>query len=296
MKTYTETRFNFGNRNRHVSSTYVPGPDPDGAGPLPPLPGETIIVNNPAENKGVSLNFAWIQLGGLRVGKDESAFDTFIGYAGSVIQDTLVPYGGFDTNVVQYYFDAGNGFSAVVSLEEGYGSYTIDSYVPHVVGGVKWTQGWGAITGVVAYDSNYEEVSGKVRLDVTATSELSLFIMAGYGTDDNLDDPTWATPAGGRGMYKTWGGNWAVWGGGTYQFNEKTSFNVQASYDDWENLGIAANVAYDIVPGLTITAEVDYVRTGNFDNIGDGSGRNYNWTNADSEDSLGGILRFQRSF
>ncbi|TGV62003.1 hypothetical protein EN792_074720, partial [Mesorhizobium sp. M00.F.Ca.ET.149.01.1.1] len=120
----------------------------------------------------------WIQLGGLRVGKDESAFDTFIGYAGSVIQDTLVPYGGFDTNVVQYTFDAGNGFSAIVSLEEGsggstvkdgthfnpvlnngsyYGAGTIDSYVPHVVGGLKWTQGWGAITGVVAYDSNYQE-------------------------------------------------------------------------------------------------------------------------------------------
>ncbi|TIR11574.1 MAG: porin, partial [Mesorhizobium sp.] len=179
LKTYTETRFNFG--NRHVSSTYVPGPDPDGAGPLPPLPGETIIVANPAENKGISLNFAWIQLGGLRVGKDESAFDTFIGYAGNVIQDTLVPYGGFDTNVVQYYFDAGNGFSAVVSLEQGYGDFTIDSYVPHVVGGLKWTQGWGAITGVIAYDSNYEEVSGKVRLDVTPMENLSLFIMAGYG-------------------------------------------------------------------------------------------------------------------
>ncbi|RWP35143.1 porin, partial [Mesorhizobium sp.] len=80
-------------------------------------------------------------------------------------------------------FDAGNGFSAVVSLEEGYGDFTIDSYVPHVVGGVKWTQGWGAITGVVAYDSNYEEVAGKVRLDVTPMENLSLFIMAGYGTD-----------------------------------------------------------------------------------------------------------------
>ncbi|TIS93866.1 porin, partial [Mesorhizobium sp.] len=129
------------------------------------------------------LNFAWIQLGGLRVGKDESAFNTFIGYAGNVIQDTLVPYGGFDTNVVQYYFDAGNGFSAVISLEEGEGFHTIDSYVPHVVGGVKWTQGWGAITGVVAYDSNYEEVAGKVRLDITPMENLSLFIMAGYGTD-----------------------------------------------------------------------------------------------------------------
>ncbi|WP_214473238.1 porin, partial [Mesorhizobium sp. dw_380] len=242
-------------------------------------------------NKGTSLNFAWIQLGGLRVGKDESAFDTFIGYAGNVIQDTIVPYGGFDTNVVQYYFDAGNGFSAVVSLEEGYGDYSIDSYVPHVVGGVKWTQGWGAITGVVAYDSNYEEVAGKVRLDVNATNELSLFIMAGYGSDDNLNDPTNPIDVAGRGMYKQWGGNWAVWGGGTYKFNEKTSFNLQASYDDWKDIGIAANVAYDIVPGFTVTAEVDWQR------VGQGAIDNSSiWFGADKKSNVGGILRFQRSF
>jgi len=268
LKTYTETRFQFGNSN--------------GAGDE---------FGNDAHNKGVSLNFAWIQLGGLRVGKDESAFDTFIGYAGNVLQDTLVPYGVFDTNVIQYYFDAGNGFSAVVSLEEGYGAYTIDSYVPHVVGGVKWTQGWGAITGVVAYDSNYEEVAFKARLDVNVSDALQLWVMAGYGTDDNLSDTTLAFPANGRGFYKQWGGNWAVWGGGTYKFNEKTSFNLQASYDDWENLGIAANIAYDVVPGLTVTAEVDYLHAGQFNDPGFS-----NWTNADDEDSVGGMLRFQRSF
>ncbi|TGT61292.1 porin [Mesorhizobium sp. M00.F.Ca.ET.170.01.1.1] len=262
LKTYTETRFNFGN------TTY----------------------SNQAYNKGESLNFAWIQLGGLRVGKDESAFDTFIGYAGNVIQDTLVPYGDFDTNVVQYYFDAGNGFSAVVSLEEGSGFDTIDSYVPHIVGGVKWTQGWGAITGVVAYDSNYEEVAGKVRLDVNATDALSLFIMAGYGSDDNLNDPGNFINANGRGFYKQWGGNWAVWGGGTYKFNEKTSFNLQASYDESKDFGLAANVAYDIVPGLTITAEVDWAHT-DHSQFG-------NWTGipADKDNAVGGILRFQRSF
>ncbi|SDA92686.1 porin [Mesorhizobium qingshengii] len=275
LKTYTETRFNFGNRNAYGASTT--GGD---------------LLGNPAGNKGVSLNFAWIQLGGLRVGKDESAFDTFIGYAGNVIQDTLVPYGDFDTNVVQYYFDAGNGFSAVVSLEEGAGVVgTIDSYVPHVVGGVKWTQGWGAITGVVAYDSNYEEVAGKVRLDVNVSSALSLWVMGGYGSDGNLNDATWAIPAGGRGFYKQWGGNWAVWGGGTYKFNEKTSFNAQISYDEWKNLGVAANVAYDIVPGFTVTAEVDYLNAGKFDDA-DFS----NWTNADKKSSIGGMLRFQRSF
>ncbi|TGQ66754.1 porin [Mesorhizobium sp. M00.F.Ca.ET.186.01.1.1] len=266
LKTYTETRFNFGNRNGYATTS-----------------------GNPAGNSGVSLNFAWIQLGGLRVGKDESAFDTFIGYAGSVIQDTLVPYGGFDTNVVQYYFDAGNGFSAVASLEEGSGKVgTIDSYVPHVVGGVKYTQGWGAITGVVAYDSNYEEVAGKVRLDVKASDELSLFIMAGYGTDDNLSDPSYAIPASGRGFYKQWSGNWALWGGGTYKFNEKTSFNAQVSYDEGKNLGVAANVAYEIVKGLKVTAEVDYLNVGN-DTVS-------NWTHADKKSNVGGILRFQRSF
>ncbi|RUT96936.1 porin, partial [Mesorhizobium sp. USDA-HM6] len=216
-----------------------------------------------------------------------------------VIQDTLVPYGDFDTNVVQYYFDAGNGFSAVLSLEEGSGVVgTIDSYVPHVVGGLKWTQGWGALTGVVAYDSNYEEVAGKVRLDVNVNDALSLFIMAGYGTDDNLSNDTTLVPlhignainAHDRGFFKQWGGNWAVWGGGTYKFNEKTSFNVQASYDDSKDFGLAANVAYDIVPGLTVTAEVDWAHT-DHSQFG-------NWTgiDADKNDAVGGILRFQRSF
>ncbi|RWO49459.1 MAG: porin [Mesorhizobium sp.] len=277
LKTYTETRFNFGNRQGFAVQ--------DGVDAL----GNPTFAPNAAGNKNVSLNFAWIQLGGLRVGKDESAFNTFTGYAGNVINDTLVPYGDFDTNVIQYYFDAGNGFSAVLSLEEGSGvKGTIDSYVPHVVGGLKWTQGWGGISGVVAYDSNYEEVAGKVRLDVNVSDAIQLWVMGGYGTDDNLSDPTWHVPAGGRGFYKQWGGNWAIWGGGTYKFNEKTSFNTQISYDEDENLGIAANIAYDVVPGFTVTAEVDYVNAGSFPAS--------NWTGADDDSSIGGLLRFQRSF
>ncbi|MDX8458732.1 porin [Mesorhizobium humile] len=261
LKTYTETRFNFPN-----------------GGPTT-----------------TSLNFAWIQLGGLRVGKDETPYDQFIGYAGSVVQDTIIPYGIKDTNVVSYYFDAGSGFSGVVSLEEGADDKgihgTIDSYVPHVVGGLKYKGDWGAITGVVAYDSAYEEVAGKVRLDVNVTKELSLFIMGGYGTDDNLNDPTNALNAHGRGFYKPWGGNWAVWGGGTYKFNAKTAFNLQVSADDAKNVAVAANVAYTIVPGFTITTEVDYAHDGKFGEAGD-----FNFAKADKKNSVGGIVRFQRNF
>ncbi len=270
LKTYTETRFNFGN----------------GSGG--------------SAGNSYSLNFAWIQLGGLRVGKDESAYDTFSGYAGNVIQDTLVPYGEFDTNLISYTFDAGNGFSAIVSLEQGSGGYntfvkdgagnwvaattnnTIDSYVPNVVGGVKYTAGWGGITGVVAYDSSWEEWAGKVRLDVNATDQISLFIMGGYGTDDNVA----------RSFYKPWGGNWAIWGGGTYKFNEKTSLNAQVSYDEGETLGVAVNVAHQLVPGFTVTAEVDYVNEGKF---GKADYRG-SWSGADKDSSVGGILRFQRDF
>ncbi|MBZ9996013.1 porin [Mesorhizobium sp. BH1-1-4] len=270
LKTYTETRFNFGNQGGFGHTYYVDGTAVDGD------------PNNFAYNKPVSLNFAWIQLGGLRVGKDESAFDTFIGYAGNVIQDTLVPYGSFDTNVVQYYFDAGNGFSAVVSLEEGTGGYTIDSYVPHVVGGVKWTQGWGAITGVAAYDSNFGEFAGKVRLDVNATNELSLFVMGGYGSEDFNVGGFQPNPSG-HNFFKLWDGNWAIWGGGSYKFNEKASFNAQVSYDEGKKLGIAANIAYDVVPGFTVTAEVDYVNAAASDYHA-------------KSDGIGGILRFQRSF
>jgi hypothetical protein len=284
LKTYTEYRINFGNSYGDYGSPTLAGgteanPNAGGAGWQ-------------ARNKTSALEFAWIQLGGVRVGADESAFDTFIGYAGNVINDTIVPYGNFQTNVIQYYFDAGNGLSAVVSLEEGSGEVgTIDSYVPHVVGGLKYTQGWGAITGVVAYDSNYEEVAGKVRLDVNATNELSLFLMAGYGSDNNLNDPTNNIDALGRGFYKQWGGNWALWGGGTYKFNEKTSFNLQASYDDWKDIGVAANVAYTVVPGLTVTAEVDWQR------VGQGAIDNDSvWVNATKKNNVGGLLRFQRDF
>ncbi|PBB80473.1 porin [Mesorhizobium sp. WSM3879] len=274
LKTYTETRFNFGDKNLVTSN------------------GE--VDTNPAANKAPDLHFAWIQLGGLRVGKDETPYDQFIGYAGNVIQDTIIPYGVKDTNVVSYYFDVDGGFSGVISLEEGFGvTGTIDSYVPHVVGGLKYKGDWGAVTGVVAYDSNYEEVAGKVRLDVNVSKELSLFVMAGYGTDDNLNDNAGnAIDASGRGFYKPWGGNWAVWGGGTYKFNDKTAFNLQASADDDKNYALAANVAYTIVPGYTITTEVDWNHFGHFD---DGTPFG-NWTKADKKDSVGGIVRFQRNF
>ncbi|WP_054313049.1 porin [Mesorhizobium sp. 1M-11] len=269
LKTFTITRFDFGNSGGDYA-------DPDGSGPL--LPG----TRWRARNKDITLIAAWIQLGGLRVGKDDSAFDAFIDYAGNVIQDSLIPYGGFDSNVVQYNFDGGNGLSGVISLEQGSddgsGDNSIDSYVPNVVGGVKYKQSWGTLTAVGAYDSNYEEWAGKARLDVTLAQGFDVFVLAGYGTDRNAP----------RNFFKEWGGNWAIWAGGTYAVNNMTSLNAQVSYDGSRNLALAANVKYDIVPGFRVTAEADYLHVGAKDG--------YSWSGAVKKNNVGGILRFQRSF
>jgi len=228
-----------------------------------------------AGGTAAKINHAFIELGGFRIGKTDSLFSTITGYAGNVIaDDQLGGYGPFDTHQIAYTYTGGNGFSATIGVEEGTDEYTIDSYVPHVVGGAAFTQGWGGVSGVVGYDSVYEEWAGKVRLDVNVNDQLSLFVMGGYGTDDHVL----------RSFYKTWGGNWAVWGGGTYKFNEKASFNIQASYFENKDVAIAANVAYNIVPGLTITPEVTW------------SSWHNDVTKEKIDDGFGGFLRFQRSF
>jgi hypothetical protein len=223
------------------------------------------------------IEHAYIELGGFRIGKTDSLFSTFTGYAGGIINDDIISYGPFGTHQIAYTFTGGNGFSAAIALEEGADEYTLDDYVPHVVGGLAWTQGWGGVSAVAAYDAVFEEWAAKARLDVNATEQLSLFIMAGFSsTDDESLDELFN-------YYGSWGGDWAVWGGGTFTVSEKAKINVQLSYDELENFAAVANVNYTLVPGLVITPEIVYVD--NFDDDID-----------DDSDEIGGFLRFQRTF
>ncbi len=64
------------------------------------------------------MEFAYIQLGGLRVGIDESEFHTFTGYLGDVINDDVISAGSYRTGKISYTFTGGNGFSAVIALEQ----------------------------------------------------------------------------------------------------------------------------------------------------------------------------------
>jgi hypothetical protein len=223
------------------------------------------------------LDSAYIKLGGLLIGYTDSIFASWTGFAGAAVNDSIIQYGdNANTNQINYTFDAGNGFSAIIGLEQGYED-TIDSYVPHVVAGAKFTQGWGAISGVVAYNSVYEEWAGKIRADFNVNDQFSLFVMGGYGSSDETYD---------KYEYKPWGGNWAIWGGGSFKASEKATIYAEASYDDNKDMAASLGVAYELVPGFVIKPELNYTKYGNVAENGGLAG----------EDGWGGIIRFQRNF
>lgn len=215
------------------------------------------------------INHAYVELGGFRVGVTDSVFSSVTDFAGNVINDWLLSYGPFQTNQIAYTFTGSNGFSATVAAESGAGAYGIDDYVPHMVAGASLTQGWGKVSAVLGYDSVNEEWAGKARLDVRVTDAVSLFAMVGYKSDENAPN-----------YYGRWGGDWAVWAGGSARVGEKASLNAQFAYDDARNVLAVANVEYEIVKDFKITPELVY--TDNLD--------------VDGSDAIGGFIRFQRTF
>ncbi|WP_273795256.1 porin [Brucella intermedia] len=262
---------------------------------------------------GSSLRYGYIQLGGLRLGLDESAFVTFPGYLGNVINDDVILAGGYRTNAISYTFTGDNGFSAILSLEQGSnadidsghyryrkgsqlitadaGRGQISDYMPHVVGGLKYAGGWGAITGVAAYDARNETWAGKVRADVNITDQLSAWVMGGYKSNDDHYAYVY-TDASGRdrgvrvidAFYGTWGGDWAVWGGAAYNVTDKATANIQAAYEAAGTLAASANMAYTLVPGFTVTPEVSYTKWNDGKSVLKGQ---HAWQ---------GMIRFQRTF
>jgi len=242
----------------------------------------------------LAIEHAYIELGGFRVGKTDSLFSTFTGYSSGVSNDGLVPYGPFGTHQIAYTFNGGNGFTAAVALEEGGDgegaydvfSYALDDYVPHVVGGIGWTGGWGGISVVGGYDAVYEEGAVKGRLDFNASDAISLFVMGAWASnDDNIivDAEGFVVDASdAQNYYAPWGGEWAVWGGGAWRFSEQATFNFEIGYDDFENFSAVANVDYELVPNFHIIPEVVYV-----DNFA---------SDVEVDDNWGGFLRLQANF
>lgn len=245
LKTYTELRFNYHggyDGPNYSSSGYDAGTD-------------------------LFLYQSYIDIGGFRVGKSESNFTTFTGYGGNVLQDWVVRYGPFETNLISYRYDSGSGLTAVLSLEDDQGGGS--GYVPDVVAGIGYAPGPFGFKLVAGYDESMEEGAIKGRVD-GSFGGFSAFFMAGWNTDGDR----------GPNRFATWYGDYALWGGFSVPVTERLTFNTQLSYDQAQNFAAAANVNFDIASGFTATPEVLYMT--NFDK--------------DDSDKWGGMLRLQRTF
>lgn len=239
--------------------------------------------------------WANISLGGFLVGKLDSQYNLYTGYAGNVINDDVIYDGPKELNQLTYTYNPGNGFTALVSLEDnnsaddnfGYrGAWhngKADQYAPDVVAGFGYKAGPISVKFIGGYDAIVKEGAIKARVDATFT-DFSLFIMGGYNSDgDKLNRyagsylNSSSCPVG-RGDLCGWG-DWAAWGGATIPFNSKVTANLQVAYTDSKIFAATANVQLRPVKDFVVTPEVSYT---NFDSI--------------DQDQWAGVLRFERKF
>ncbi|MGN6551077.1 MAG: porin [Pararhizobium sp.] len=292
LHTFTETRFNDNNGVSDFDST------------------------GDAGGSSTSLNFAYIELGGFRVGKTESEFTRLAfygnGYAGGVIDDTLVGYGPFDATQISYSYTSPNGFVATLAVEDDNGgsndseirggiTYNDNDYIPDVVAGVGYKAGAFGLAVVGAYDSSLEEGAIKARGDVTI-GKIQAFLMGAWSSNGNETGQHGCTVSSitscGSNHFAVWGGDWAVWGGLSADLTQKISANVQLSYDDDSNFGAAGNLVFHVVPGFDITTEVDYADSGDGPRYNVAAGQSYAFGDRGRviDHEWGGLVRFQRTF
>ncbi|MDF1634194.1 porin [Mycoplana sp. MJR14] len=227
-----------------------------------------------------TMKAAYIELSGFRVGFSDTLYTEFTGYAGNGINDYYeVDYGDFGRTQLRYTYDTGSGFSFGFAVEDNDPSsdrvydfdVAVDSYMPDLVAAAGYTAGDFMIRAAGGYDESMEEGAIKVRID-GKVGIVSLFAMGGWSTDgDRINS------------YALWDGDWAAWLGATADISEKAQLNASINFDDGDDIEAALNVVYTIVPGLSITPELNYVN-----DMDEKAGpKAENW---------GGVIRFQRDF
>ncbi|EJF81160.1 porin [Bartonella doshiae] len=282
--------------------------------------------SNGANKNGGQLAAAYIELGGFRIGLDDTIFNSWTGGYGNVINDdSIAPAGITRTNFVSYTFSGDTGFSAIIGAElgnsSGSGTETyyyinkddnvavitkegdypklskgVDDYTPNLVFGMKFIQKWGGFSTVAAYDSYYKKWAGKVRADFNVNDRLNLWIMGGY--KNNIDyyiSKENVLSRANTTIYANWGEKWAAWGGATYKLTSKINLNAQVSYSAVKTFATSVNIAYTPIPGFIITPEVTYVSWN--DDRRFKSANETTYTNAlNGKSALKAMIRFQRSF
>ncbi|WP_375616387.1 MULTISPECIES: porin [unclassified Bartonella] len=276
------------------------------------------------DNASARLAAAYIELGGFRVGLDDTIFNSWTGDYGNVLNDdSIAPAGTTRTNFISYTFSGDSGFSAIIGAElgnnaddlpgtQGYyidkdgklvsitndtlPSKSIKNYTPNVVLGIKFMQKWGGFSAVTAYDTYYKKWAGKIRADFNVNDRFNLWVMAGYknGIDYYTVNANDELSRNSTTIYANWGGKWAAWAGATYKLTPKANLNAQVSYSAVKTFATSVNITYTLVPGFVITPELTYVSWNDDRVIKDANNNEKHLFNG--KNAFQGMIRLQRSF
>ncbi|WP_019220206.1 porin [Bartonella florencae] len=284
--------------------------------------------NDGANTNGATLAAAYIELGGFRVGLDDTIFNSWTGGYGNVLNDdNIAPAGTTRTNFISYTFSGDSGFSAIIGAELGNASFResdantyyyinkddkialvpendlppskgVKNYTPNLILGMKFMQKWGGFSTVVAYDSYYKKWAGKIRADFNVNDHFNLWVMAGYknSVDYYVADEENTLSRQNTTIYANWGGKWAAWAGATYKLTPKANLNAQVSYSAVKTFATSVNIAYTLVPGFVITPELTYV-SWNDDRTLKSADNSSTYTHSlNKKSAFQGMIRLQRSF
>ncbi|WP_039757901.1 porin [Bartonella queenslandensis] len=283
-----------------------------------------------SDKAGAKLSAAYIELGGFRVGLDDTIFNSWTGGYGNVFNDdSVAPAGTTRTNFISYTFNGDAGFSAIIGVELGNNaddlpgvaaqktlqrsyiekdgklisitqdtlpSKAIKNYTPNVVLGIKFMQKWGGFSAVAAYDAYYKKWAGKVRADFNVNDRFNLWVMAGYknGVDYYVENDDEELSRQSTTIYANWGGKWAAWTGATYKLTPKMNLNAQISYSAVKTFATSVNIAYTLVPGFVITPELTYVSWNDDRVLKDAHDHEKHLLHG--KKAFQGMIRLQRSF
>ena len=138
-----------------------------------------------ANNANVTLDAAYIELGGLHIGYSDNAFDGDI--AGEF--DSL---GGAKMNRIAYTF-ASNGFDATVSIDDDDNA----DFTPNVSANAGFSAGPVGVRLFAAYDNNASAfaIKGRVTADVVEGGKFSLAAVYGDAASYVWGDSQWAIAA-----------------------------------------------------------------------------------------------------
>ncbi|RYE59627.1 MAG: porin, partial [Rhizobiaceae bacterium] len=212
-------------------------------------------------NTRTRLMVATIELGGFAVGLQDSLYESFIDYAGNVDSDDVINYGPSEVNMVAYTYKGGNGFSAFAALEDD-GQNDNDtaggaSDWPNVAAGLKYDTGNFMVGVTGGYDESVEEGAVKARVG-GKFGAFTAFLMGGWNSDGDSFNSYAPEIIDGFGW-----GDWAVWGGAGYEFNEDLAANMQVSYSDSDVLSAVANLQWTPIQGFLIQPEIAYTKWNN---------------------------------